>query len=314
MTNEQKVGLFFLVGVLLVLVAIEATVGTGLLTKAYHLYVDYPSAEGLRSGDTAQVAGIRLGKVDEIALQPTGVRVRISLQRRALVHRDSVATLDYQALSGNRFISISLGSANAPVAKEGDTIEGKVPPGITQMIGELKGVASSVEDLADSLNRNQDRLLNNVNAMIEENRSAVQQALTNLDSITAKLDRGDGTLAKLLNDRSLYEHADAVLSDLRKISSRLARGEGDLGRLVNSDGRLYDDVRETVARLNVTATNLEEVSAQVRNGEGTLGRIVHDDSLYQDAQSAVRGLDRAASGVEDQSPISVLGTLISTLF
>jgi phospholipid/cholesterol/gamma-HCH transport system substrate-binding protein len=314
MTNEQKVGLFFLVGLLLVLVAIEATVGMGLLTKGYHLYVDYPSVEGLRSGDTVLVAGVRLGKVDKIALQPTGVRVQVRLEQRALVHRDSVATLDYQALSGNRFISISLGSANAPVAKEGDTIEGKVPPGITQMIGELKGVASSVEDLADSLNRNQDRLLNNVNAMIEENRSAIQQALTNLDSITAKFDRGDGTLAKLLNDSSLYEHADAVLADLRKISSRLARGEGDLGRLVNSDGRLYDDVRETVARLNVTATNLEEVSAQVRNGEGTLGRIVHDDSLYQDAQSAVRGLDRAASGVEDQSPISVLGTLISTLF
>ena len=51
MTNEQKVGLFFLVGILLVFVAVEAMVGTGLLTTTYHLYVKYNDVEGLRTGD-----------------------------------------------------------------------------------------------------------------------------------------------------------------------------------------------------------------------------------------------------------------------
>ena len=160
----------------------------------------------------------------------------------------------------------------------------------------------------------QDRMLNNVNTMIEENRNALQQTLANVDSITAKLDRGDGTLAKLLNDGSLYDHANAMVADLQKISDRLARGQGDLGRLVNSDGALYDDVRETVARLNVTVSNLEEISGQVRDGQGTLGRIVQDDQLYQDAQSTLHSVNRAATGIEDQSPISVLGTLVTTLF
>ena len=314
MTNEQKVGLFFLVGLALLLVAIEVTVGTGLFRRGYHLYVKYPSVEGLRTGDTVYVAGVKLGTVEDMSLQPDGVRVRLKLDNKAVVRHDSMATLDYQALSGTRFISITLGTPSAPAAKDGETIEGKVPPSITDMVGNLQDVAHSVQDLADSFNHNQDRLLNNVNDLIEENRRSLQQALDSLDSITAKLDHGDGTLAKLLNDASLYEHANAVLADLQKVSSRLAQGQGDLGRLVNSDGALYDDVRETVARLNVTATNLEEVSAQVRNGQGTLGHIVQDDSLYQDAQSAVRGLDRASAGIEDQSPISVLGTLFSTLF
>jgi phospholipid/cholesterol/gamma-HCH transport system substrate-binding protein len=314
MTNEQKVGLFFLVGILLMLAAVEATVGTGLFTTAYRLYVNYPNVEGLRAGDPVQVAGIKLGKVDGITLQPDGVRVRLRILDDTVVHRDSVARLDYQALSGSRFISISLGTPGSPALKEGDTLEGEIPPSLTQMIGDMKGVAKSVQDLADSLNQNQDRLLNNVNTLVEENRTALQQTLGNIDSITSKLDHGSGSLAKLLNDASLYDHADAALAELQKVSTRLARGEGDLGKLVNSDGALYDDVRETVARLNVTANNLEEISAQVRKGEGTLGRMVQDDSLYQDAQSALRGVDRAATGLEDQSPISVLGTLVTTLF
>ena len=314
MTNEQKVGLFFLVGILLVFTAIEVTVGTGLLRRTYRLYVTYRSVEGLRTGDTVEVAGVKLGKVDSVALNPDGVRVGLRLDQSAVVRRDARARLDYQALSGTRFIAISLGSADAPALKDGDTLQGEVPPGITQMVDELQGVAHSVQALADSLNENQDRVLKNVNALIDDNRTTLQHALENLDSITAKLDRGDGTIAKLLNDPSLYDRASAVMADLQKVSDRLARGEGDLGRLVNGDGALYDDVRETVASLSTTATNLEEISTRVRNGEGTLGRIVSDDGLYQEAQHAVRGLDRATAAIEDQSPISVLGTLVTTLF
>ncbi len=314
MTNEQKVGLFFLVGIFLIGLAIEITVGTGLLTTGYDLYVTYRNVAGLRTGDPVQVAGLKLGRVEAIALQRDGVRVKLRLERSTVVHRDSVARLDYQALSGSRFIAISLGSPTTAVLKDGDTIEGEIPPSITDFVDQLSGVARSVEDLAESLNENQDRVLKSVNAMIEDNRTSLQQALDNLDSITAKLDRGPGTLAKLLNDPALYDRVTKIAADLEKVSNRLARGEGDLGRLVNSDGALYDEVRETVATLNTTANNLEEISSRVRNGEGTLGHIVTDDALYQDAQQAVHGIDRATAGVEDLSPISVLGTLVAVLF
>jgi phospholipid/cholesterol/gamma-HCH transport system substrate-binding protein len=314
MTNEQKVGLFFLVGILLVVLAIEVTVGTSLFTSGYHLFVNYRSVEGLRTGDEVQVAGLKLGRVDAITLMPDGVRVTLRLRRDAVVHRDSIARLDYQALSGTRFIAISLGTPSAPALKDGATIEGDIPPGITQMVDELQGVAHSVQSLADSLNENQDRVLKTVNAMLDENRAALQDALSNLDSISSKLDRGDGTLAKLLNDPGLYDRANAAMGDLEKVTNRLASGQGDLGRLVNGDGALYDEVRETVASLNKTATNLEEISDQVRSGEGTLGRIVTDDELYQEARDAVHGLDRATAGIEDAGPISVLGTLVTSLF
>jgi phospholipid/cholesterol/gamma-HCH transport system substrate-binding protein len=314
MSNEQKVGLFFLVGIILVFLAIEATVGTGLFTKSYRLYVDYRNVEGLRTGDAVQVAGLKLGRVEAIHLKPAGVRVELRLDQEAVVHQDSIARLDYQALSGTRFISISLGSPQSPVLKDGATVEGEVPASIPELVDQLQGVAHSVQDLADSLNENQNRLLTNLNAMIEEDRSSLQHVLENLDSISAKFDRGNGTLAKLLNDGALYDHATAAVTDLQKVMDRVAKGQGDLGRLVNGNGALYDEVRETVASLNTTATNLEDISTRVRNGEGTLGKIVTDDSLYENAQDAVHGLNRATAGIEDQSPISVLGTLITTLF
>jgi phospholipid/cholesterol/gamma-HCH transport system substrate-binding protein len=313
MTNEQKVGLFFLVGIIIAFAALEATVGSGLLQRGYHLWVEYPTVGGLADGDAVQVAGIKMGSVTQVEIAGDRVRVQMRLDSKAQIRRDSVARLDFQALSGSRFINISLGSPNQPILKDGDTVQGELPPGLTDMVDQLDGVARSVKDLADSLNRNQQELLTNLNSMIEENRSALNATLGNVESITAKLDHGNGTMAKLLSDPELYDRANAMIANLQKVSDNLARGQGTLGRLMTDDD-LYDDVRETVVSLNTTARNLETISADVRNGQGTLGRLVTDDSLYQEAQNAVHGLDRATTGIEDQSPISVLGTLVSTLF
>lgn len=320
MSKEQKVGLFFFFGILLVFVLIEVIVGTGLLEKRYHLWAEYRDVHGLNVGDPVRVAGVKKGSVGGIEVTPQQVRVRLEIDRGAPVRRDSVARLDFEALSGSRFIAISLGSPNQPVLQEGDTIQAESPAGLTEMIGQLESVAASVQELAVSLNRNQDELLNNLNRLIVENERSLNATFAHLRSISEKIDQGEGTVARLLNDAALYEQlesllvqANRVLGDLREVSAQLAAGEGSLGRLVR-DEDLYDEVRETVASLNVTAQNLEAISNEVRDGQGTLGRLVVDESLYVEAQDAVRGLDRATANIEDASPISILGTVVSTLF
>jgi len=320
MSKEQKVGLFFFFGILATFGLIEMTAGAGLFKHQYHLWVEYRDVQGLNPGDAVRVAGVKKGSVDTIQIGADRVRVRLRLDRDAVVRRDSVARLDFQALSGTRFIAISLGSPREPALGEGDTVNSEAPAGITEMIDRLQSVAASVQDLTDSLNQNQDELLRNINDLLAENRRSVTAVLRNLASISEKVDRGDGTVARLLNDGELYEQiellatrANAVLADLRQVSARLAGGEGTLGRLVQDD-EMYDEAREAVASLNTTVRNLEEVSSDVRDGRGTLGRLVADDTLYVEAQDAVRGLDRATAGIEDQSPIAILGTLVSTLF
>jgi len=313
MTKEQKVGLFFVIGIALVFVAIEFTVGTGLFRSSYRLWAEYDNVAGLKTGDAVQVAGVKMGTVDAIELAPETVRVRMRLDHRAVVRRDSVARLDYQALSGNRFISISIGSPKQPVLQDGDSIASEKPPGITDMLDQLNGVASSITDLAQSLNRNQDELLQNLNRLVVDNQQSLTAALSNLQSITEKLDRGNGTVAKLLNDPTLYDRAVDTVSNLQQVSTRLARGDGSLGKLLNDDS-MYSQAHETLASLKVTAENLQSISDDVRDGRGTLGRLVVDESLYVEAEQAVRGIDRAASALENQAPIAILGTLVSTLF
>jgi len=320
LSREQRVGLFFVGGLILVLVFVELTVGSGLFFRGYRLWADFRDVQGLAPGAQVRVAGVKVGTVDEIAFADGHVRVGFDVSDDVRIHSDAVARLDFQALSGTRFVSIDLGSPDAPVLEPGATLQSEEPAGISQMVDELGRVAESVRNLADSLNENQERLLANVNVMLEENRVTFGQTLENFRGITEKLNRGEGTLGRLLTDPLLYEEATATLSalresfgDIRRVTGALARGDGTIGRLLYEED-LYEELRETLASLTVTARNFEEISDQVRNGQGTLGRLLVDDTLYVESEEALRGVTRATQGIEDQAPISVLGTLIGTLF
>ena len=320
LTKEQRVGLFFLGGILLFVGFIEATVGSGLFSRGYRVWADFADVQGLTTGAQVRVAGVKSGTVRAIELRPEGVRVALEINRGVELREDAVVRLDFQALSGARFVTIDRGTARRKTLPPEATIRSESAAGISQMVDELDKVGQSLRGLADSLNENQDRLLKTVSEMVEENRQGLQQTVQNLNGITDKLNNGKGTLGKLLADPTLYDEATATLASLRdsfgdihKVTGRLANGEGTLGKLLVDDS-MYADLRETVTGLNVTAQNFAEVSEQVKRGEGTLGRLVADDALYNQAEGALQSVSRASQGIEDQAPISVLGTLIGTLF
>jgi phospholipid/cholesterol/gamma-HCH transport system substrate-binding protein len=321
LSKEQRVGLFFLGGVVLFVGFIEATVGTGLLSRGYRVWADFTDVQGLTTGAQVRVSGVKAGTVRDIRLEPDRVRVALELSRGIELHEDAVARLDFQALSGARFVTIDRGSPDRALLAPEATLRSESAAGISQMVDELDKVGGSLRSLADSLNENQDRLLKTVSEMLEENRQGLQQTVKNLGGITDKLNSGQGTLGRLLNDPTLYDEATATLGslresfgDIRKVTGRLARGEGTLGRLLIADDGMYDELRETVASVNVTMSNFADVSDRVRHGEGTLGRLVADDGLYHQAEGALSGVTRATQGIEDTAPISVLGTFIGTLF
>jgi hypothetical protein len=73
-------------------------------------------------------------------------------------------------------------------------------------------------------------------------------------------------------------------------------------------------MRETVDSLQETAANAQEITETLRAGEGTLGKALADDSLYVEAHDTLRSVNRATQSIEDQAAISLLGTIVTSLF
>jgi len=321
MSSEQKIGLFFVLGVVLLFVAVEATIGLGLLRNRYPLWAEFADVQGLDVGADVRLAGIAAGRVRSMRIEGDRVRVEMAIDAGQVVKKDAIARLDFRALSGERYVSITLGSPGAPPAAPGDTIPGETPASFAQAVDSLNAVAESVNDLATNLNDATSRLLGGLADLVDENRRALGTVAQNFASITEKLDRGTGTLGLLLNEPALYDQVTAAMGDVRRsvqdlgrVASDLAEGRGTLGKLVGEDGGLYEQVRETVDDLSATARNAQEITDRLARGEGTLGKALADDGLYTEAQDTLRTVNRATQSVEDQAPISLLGTIVTSLF
>jgi len=79
-----------------------------------------------------------------------------------------------------------------------------------------------------------------------------------------------------------------------------------MGKLVN-DESLYNELSDT-------SKNINAITSKINSGEGTLGKLVNEDTLYRDATATLKKTEKAMEGLGDSGPISVMGSIIGTLF
>jgi phospholipid/cholesterol/gamma-HCH transport system substrate-binding protein len=48
---------------------------------------------------------------------------------------------------------------------------------------------------------------------------------------------------------------------------------------------------------------------KVNQGQGTVGKLVNDQEFYKNAKLSLQKLDKAADGLEDTGPLSVMGIM-----
>ena len=82
-------------------------------------------------------------------------------------------------------------------------------------------------------------------------------ATTNLETLTTKLNRGDGTAGKLLNDAALYNRLNAVTGRIDELLNRLNSGQGTAGQLLNNK-ELYENMNRTVADMRALIADIRK--------------------------------------------------------
>src|SRR5687768_18431891 len=76
----------------------------------------------------------------------------------------------------------------------------------------------------------------------------MKSAANNLDTLTGRVNRGEGTLGKLATDQELYNRLNSVSDRLDKVVAGLQQGEGTAGLLLR-DKQLYENMNGTMAEV-----------------------------------------------------------------
>ena len=353
MGTETKVGIFVLLGII-VLTFMTVTVGKFQLGKeaGYRVYAVFDSAAGVDRNSPVRIAGVHVGTVEGISLEGGKAKVALRIPPAVQLYEDARAYLRAEGLLGERYVEISPGSEDKPrLEEEGLVQQGAPPVTLDQVLSRLGGIGEDFEDVLKPLGQilkgiepeKVGRVVSNFEAFSRDLPPLVADARETLGSfknITTKLERGEGTLGKLLTEEEAYQEIKRTLVAMRDVAEKVQRGEGILGKLI-SDEEAYEDIRKTLVAMR-------DVAGKLQRGEGTLGKLISDDGAYQDARATLANLRRlsekldkgdgllgklitddqlglevektmkkvqeAAEGVREQNPVTALGILLGLIF
>ncbi len=169
-----------------------------LFSPSFRLKASFNNVAGLLVGAEVRVGGVRNGTVDRIDMpgQPGDkviVVMNVESSTRRIIKKDSVASIETEGLLGNKYVAISFGSKEGEPVRDGDTIEGQ--PAL-----DLSDIIKKTNEIADST-RNTMRNL--------------EGATADLSSITSRINRGEGTIGALVNDKTVYKQFRATASGMR---------------------------------------------------------------------------------------------------
>jgi len=351
---EKKVGIFFVLGLIILGVLLEVGEKWNPFERNLPYKTYLTSITGLKVGDPVRLAGVDVGKITQIIILDDKIEIDFEVKPGTQIKTDTVAGLRLTNLLGGQFLGLSFGSPKAPLLPPGSTVTGKDVANIDIIVDNVSDVAKDFKSLIINLNKNQEEVLHKISNLLDDNRGNLKGAIANINSITGKLDRGEGSLALLLNDKKLYSDASNAMESLKGVTGKIERGEGTLGKLVNDDA-IYRDASAMVADLKVGVKDLNagmhdvkeiadkinrgegtigklvqddalynqlrdaskdvgEIARKVNSGQGTIGKLVNEDNLYRDTTATLKKAERAMEGLGDTGPISVLGSIIGTLF
>jgi phospholipid/cholesterol/gamma-HCH transport system substrate-binding protein len=199
MSRIARLGLFIL-GTLGILAAGVFIIGSKhfFFSSTYVLKTEFENVAGLAEGADVQMGGVHCGNVLRVELphQPAGkvtVVMELAQSTHEIVKQDSIASIETEGVLGNQYLSITFGSAGQADVKDGDKI-GSVPPlEISALFKKASGILDSTQQ-----------------AVIN-----TTAATAHLNSLSAKIDSGQGTVGELINDKTLYNNLEDSTSKLK---------------------------------------------------------------------------------------------------
>lgn len=353
-STETRVGAFFLAGLILMGIMLEMGEKWNPFEKQIRYKTYLSAVTGLKVGDPVRLAGVTVGKIVQITVRDKDVELLFEVAPATRVKKDAIASLRLMNLLGGQFLSISFGSPGAPLLEPEGTLQGKDSANIDIIVDNVSDLTKDAKVLITSLTKNQDDVLKKIAGILDDNRTNLRDSINNLRSISEKIDRGDGSLALLLNTRALYDDASLAAASLRSIAAKIDTGQGTFGRLVNDDSLYvetkntvlnlkdgvkemtagFTDIKEIAAKINSgegtlgklvnedalytdlaeSSSNIKEITRKLNDGQGTLGKLINEDKLYRDTTATMKKAEKAMDSLGDSGPIQVLGSIIGTLF
>jgi phospholipid/cholesterol/gamma-HCH transport system substrate-binding protein len=178
--------------------------------------------------------------------------------------------------------TVSASLREALGTKEGETSLKEIVANIRELSHNLNGTVkdnrenftkavANIQDASSSLKTDLPKLMDSLNRTSEK-----------LEAIATKVEKGEGTLGKLIEKDDIYNKLDSTLQGLNNITQKVEKGEGTIGKLF-TDEKAYDQITTTLEGLSNAVTRIERFKTIIE-GRSEYQFDSHDTKGYFSVQ------------------------------
>jgi len=241
---EIAVGIFVLLGLGTVFVMVMSIADQQhLFVETYRLNATFRNVSGLKAGAPVFLSGVEAGTVESISFTDAGwvqvgLLLRLDYSRR--IKSDSVATIGSVGLLGDKSVEISMGSQQAKVLAPEENLKTQDQASLSELVDGFGVVRDKLENVLDNLVK--------ITGALVDDRAVLVKALEEATGVLEAVNSGQGSMGKLLRDKSLYDSLVVMVRD------------GD--RTVQALGKAADKAVPLVAEISEAARNIRESSKE----------------------------------------------------
>lgn len=289
--DEVKVGIFAIVGILLVVAMISFYGLVDFFNDNYQLRVVFDKVSGLHKGIKFDYAGVEIGKIKDIIINENKVVVVLEVEEDIKIPEGAKFAIISNGFMGDRSINIS-----PPRVLTGNYIEPNTTIKGTTTIDLDKAIESAGKVLEKV-----DLLLDSVNNVLgdKEIQNSLKDTINRLGNITNNLDKFSNDLADITGDeKGDIKHMVIQFSEMSTKLNESAGYVNDMLKDANGKG-------QTGKNMAIIAQNLAEVTSDVKI-------ITNDLTKGAKKPVAINNVSQVGSNNEKEiNPLTTKGTTYS---
>lgn len=282
LTNEVKVGIFTIVGMLLIFIVISFLGLVSFIGMGYGIDVSFDQVKGLKPDNVVRYAGVDIGRIKDINFNDkTGkVDVRLNIEKKYKIPVGARFMIGSDGLLGEKFIDVAPPKHDVvgylePNAK----VVGAKAGGIDDFIDKSAGVLEKLELLVENMNT----IFGD-----KQMQASLKETVVNLDRITKNVDNitlvmSDVLLANQDQLSSMITQMNATSVSLNRTMARVDKMLGE----IDNDGA-------TGANIAKAVENIAKLTARVDNIAKTLENVATDPKTEGDLKGAIVNVKQAS--------------------
>jgi ABC-type transporter Mla subunit MlaD len=292
---EWKVGLFVLIGlVLLSFLLLQFSKGSSLFRPTYNLYLVAKNIGGLKTRATVLMAGVQVGTVSAIKLNPSGTNVTITLQiySQYEIHKDARFLIEQSGFLGDQYVAIVPTANEAPIFVPGkdDHATAEEPFNLQEVARSAAGFVQRVDETTKRLNEAiadvrrlvlNEQTLTNLASAVGSMRLASEHALDTVDNING-----------LVNSNSVA--IGTAVSNVVYFSQQINQFASDLGGVLATNSA---DLSTSMKNIESSTAVLKTMVDDVRAGKGLAGSVLRNEQLATNVEAIAANLSVTTSNL-----------------